>query len=130
MICIFVFSCTEEQPDHGTDVITPRNIVHYSFCLISALLHSVDPPNRTSPSSVTNATPGVAPSISSSRVLFTPPFVSTGVEATPGADDAGSRLLVFADTLRRAGGFDFVATFPFGDLGACGEGAVIPGIAA
>src|SRR6266404_4160843 len=82
-----------------------------------------------------DAIPGVEPSASSSRALFIPPFESegveeVGVEANAGADDAVSRLLTFVDGLRRTGGFGFVATFPLGDLGVCGDGAVIPGVAA
>lgn len=79
-------------------------------------------------------TPGVVPSASSSRTLFTLPFVSTGVEdvgveAAAGADV--SRLWAFVDPLRRAGTFEgFAAAFPLGDLGVCGDGAVIPGVAA
>jgi hypothetical protein len=82
-----------------------------------------------------DATPGVAPSTLSSWALFTQPFVSTGVEdvgveATAGADDAVSRLLAFVDTLRRTGAFGFAGAFPLGDLGICGDGAMIPGVAA
>jgi hypothetical protein len=77
-----------------------------------------------------DAPPRVAPSASSSRILLTSRFVSTGVkdvrvEATAGANVAVSMPLAFADTLRRAWGFGFTAAFPFGDLSVCEVRAAI-----
>jgi len=105
---------------------------------VSALLHRVDPPNRISPSSDgADATSSLAPSTSSSRTLFTPPFISTsaedvGVDTTLGADGAASRLFAFVGTLGQAAAIGFATVFPFPlkDLEICGNWAMILGVAA